>query len=338
MLKIGIVGLGFMGQMHYRCWKAREDSEIMAICDTNKNIVEDCKKTVGNIEGTEAIDFTGINIYSDFSKMLAEEKLDAISLTLPTYLHAKHTIQALESGVNVLCEKPMGLNLSECDSMIAAANSSGKVLQIGHCVRFWPEYAKVKEIISGGEYGKVIAATFQRLSAVPTWSYENWIMNEERSGGVVMDLHIHDSDFVQYVFGIPRAVYSVGGKDSKGKLGHVVSQYLYDNDTVITAEGGWALMPAFGFEMSFNIVQDKATIVYDCTREPAFRVCPAEGDAFTPEVQQGDGYILQIEHFIKVIGGEQVAPVTTLDASRDSIKIVEAEKESIRTGGIVSIE
>ncbi|MHC4311682.1 MAG: Gfo/Idh/MocA family protein [Planctomycetota bacterium] len=338
MLKIGIAGLGFMGQMHYRCWKAREDAQIVAICDTNKNIVEDCKKTVGNIEGTEAIDFTGINIYSDFGKMLAEEKLDAISLTLPTYLHAEHTIKALEAGVNVLCEKPMGLNLAECDSMIAAAKSSDKLLQIGHCVRFWPEYAKVKEIIASGEYGKVLAATFQRLSAVPTWSYENWIMNEQRSGGVVMDLHIHDSDFVQYMFGMPRAVFSSGGKDSKGRLGHVVTQYLYDNDSVITAEGGWALMPAFGFEMSFNIVQEKATIVYDCTREPAFKVCPAEGEAFTPEVQPGDGYILQIDHFVKIISGEQVAPVTTLDASRDSIKIVEAEKESIRTGGIVSIE
>ncbi|MGB2807532.1 MAG: Gfo/Idh/MocA family oxidoreductase [Sedimentisphaerales bacterium] len=339
MLKIGIVGLGFMGQMHYRCWKARDDAQIVAICDTNKNIIEDCKKTIGNIEGAEnAIDFTGINIYSDFGKMLSEEKLDAISLTLPTYLHAKHTIQALESGVNVLCEKPMGLNVSECDSMIAAAKSSGKLLQIGHCVRFWPEYAKVKEIIAGGEYGKVLAATFQRLSAVPTWSYENWIMNEQRSGGVVMDLHIHDTDYVQYVFGVPKAVCSFGGKDSKGRLGHVVTQYLYDNDSVITAEGGWALMPAFGFEMSFNIVQEKATIVYDCTREPAFKVCPAEGEAFTPEVQPGDGYILEIDHFVKVIGGEQVTPVTTLDASRDSIKIVEAEKESIRTGGIVSIE
>ncbi len=338
MLKIGIAGLGFMGQMHYRCWKVREDAQIVAICDSNRNIVEDCKKTVGNIEGTEAIDFTGINIYSDFGKMLSEEKLDAISLTLPTYLHAKHTIQALESRVNVLCEKQMGLNVGECESMIEAANSSDKLLQIGHCVRFWPEYAKVKEIIAGGEYGKVLAATFQRLSAVPTWSYENWILNEERSGGVILDLHIHDSDFVQYVFGIPKAVFSSGGKDSKGRLGHVVTQYLYDNDSVITAEGGWALMPGFGFEMSFNIVQEKATIVYDCTREPAFKVCPAEGSAFTPEVQQGDGYILQIGHFVKVIKGEQVAPVTTLEASRDSVKIVEAEKKSISTGGTVSLQ
>lgn len=338
MLKIGIAGLGFMGQMHYRCWKGREDAQIVAICDSNKNIVEDCKKTVGNIEGTEAIDFTGINIYSDFGKMLSEEKLDAISLTLPTYLHAKHTIQALESGVNVLCEKPMGLNVGECESMIEAANSGDKLLQIGHCVRFWPEYAKTKEIITSGKYGKVLAATFQRLSAVPTWSYKNWIMNEERSGGVILDLHIHDSDFVQYVFGMPQAVFSSGGKDSTGRLGHVVTQYLYDNDSVITAEGGWALMPGFGFEMSFNIVQEKATIVYDCTREPAFKVCPAEGSVFTPEVQQGDGYILQIDHFAKVINGEHVAPVTTLEASRDSVKIVEAEKKSISTGGTVSLQ
>ena len=339
MLKIGIAGLGFMGQMHYRCWKGRSDARIVAICDANKNIVEDCKKTVGNIEGAEnAIDFTGINIYHDFAKMLKEEKLDAISLTLPTYLHAKYTTQALKAGVNVLCEKPMGLNVSECDSMIAAAKRSGKALQIGHCVRFWPEYAKVKEIIAGGEYGKVIAATFQRLSATPTWSYENWLMNEQRSGGVALDLHIHDTDFVQYVFGLPRAVSSFGGKDSSGRLGHLVSQYLYDNDSVITAEGGWALKPGFGFEMSFNIVQEKATIVYDCTRKPAFKVCPSEGEVFTPEVQPGDGYILEIDHFIKSLNGEDLPPITTLQASRDSVRIVEAEKESIRTGKPVSLQ
>ena len=327
-----------MGQMHYRCWKGRDDAQIVAICDANKNIVEDSKKTVGNIEGAEdAIDFTGINIYCDTGKMLAEEKLDAVSLTLPTYLHVKYTTQTLESGVHVLCEKPMGLNVAECDSMIAAAKSSGKVLQIGHCVRFWPEYAKTKEIVTSGKYGKVLAATFQRLSAVPTWSCDNWIMNEERSGGVALDLHIHDTDFVHYMFGMPRAVCSFGGKDSVGKLAHIVTQYLYNDDKLITAEGGWAMMPAFGFEMSFNIVQEKATIVYDCTREPAFKVCPLQGEAFTPEVQPGDGYILQIEHFVRVMKGEKVTPVTTLEASRDSVKIVEAQKESIRTGGVVSL-
>lgn len=339
MLKIGIVGFGFMGRMHYRCWRARDDAQIAAVCDANENIVEDSKKAVGNIEGAEdAVDFTGINIYSGFKKMLAREKLDAVSMTLPTFLHAQHTIQALESDVHVLCEKPMGLNVPECESMMTAAKSSGKVLQIGHCVRFWPEYAKTKEIVAGGEYGKVLAATFRRLAATPTWSYDNWILNEQRSGGVALDLHIHDTDFVCYLFGMPRAVCSFGGKDSTGKLAHIVTQYLYDDDKVITAEGGWAMMPSFGFEMSFNIVQEKATIVYDCTREPAFKVCPTEGEAFTPQVQPGDGYILQIEHFVRAMKGEKMTPVTTLEESRDSVKIVEAEKKSVQTGGIVSLE
>jgi len=97
-------------------------------------------------------------------------------------------------------------------------------------------------------------------------------------------------------------------------------------------------MPSFGFEMSFNIVQEKATIVYDCKREPAFKVCPAEGDAFTPEVQPGDGYILQIEHFARAMKGEKITPVTTLEDSRDSVKIVEAEKKSVQTGQIVPIK
>lgn len=339
MLKIGIVGFGFMGRMHYRCWKARDDARIVAICDANENIVEDSKKAVGNIEGAEdAVDFTGISIYSDTAKMLAEEKLDAASITLPTFLHARYAMQTLESGVHVLCEKPMGLNVAECESMMAAAKSSGKVLQIGHCVRFWPEYAKTKEIVASGEYGKVLAATFQRLAATPTWSQDNWILNDERSGGVALDLHIHDADFVQYLFGMPRAVCSSGGKNSAGKLVHIVTQYLYDDDKVITAEGGWAMMPSFGFEMSFNIVQEKATIIYDCTRDPAFKVCPAEGEAFTPEIQSGDGYILQIAYFVRVLKGEKMTPVTTLEDSRDSVKIVEAEKESVRTGGIVSLQ
>ena len=90
------------------------------------------------------------------------------------------------------------------------------------------------------------------------------------------------------------------------------------------------MTPSFGFEMSFNIAMEKATIVYDLTRDPAFRVCPVEGDVFTPEVVEGDGWLLQIRHFAKAASGEDVPPITTLEASRDSVRIVEAEKESAK--------
>ena len=331
MLRIGIVGFGFMGRTHYQCWSKVEAAEVVAVCDTNPNIVEDTKKAVGNIGDAQSdIDFETLELYTDFDKMFAEAKLDAVSITLPTFLHPDFSTKALSAGVNVMCEKPMALTAEACEQMIAAAKSSGKLLQIGHCVRFWPEYAKAKEIVDSGKYGKVIAASFRRFGAPPTWSLDNWFLDEQRSGGMALDLHIHDTDYALYLFGLPRAVASFGAEAPDGGLVHIVTQYLYDDDKVVTAEGGWAMTPSFGFEMSFNLVLETATIVYDLTRKPMFKLCPAEGDVFTPDVAEGDGWFLQIEHFAKLTAGEKLEPVTTLEESRDSVKIVAAEKQSVK--------
>jgi len=153
-------------------------------------------------------------------------------------------------------------------------------------------------------------------------------MNEKRSGGMALDLHIHDTDFVQYLFGMPHAVYSTGAKNAAGSLVHIVTQYFYDDDKVVTAEGGWSMMPSFGFQMSFNIAMEEATLVYDLTREPTFRLCPADKEASTPEVPAGDGWSVEIEHFAKKIRGEKLEQVTTLVQSMNSVKIVEAQKQS----------
>lgn len=330
MLKVGIVGFGFMGRMHFRHWKMLPDVQIVAICDANPNIEEDTKKAVGNIKGAEGeIDLTGIELFRDLDAMIAKAKPDAISLTLPTYLHADCTEKALTQGVHVLCEKPMALTVADCDRMVTAARKSGKILQIGHCVRFWPEYAKAKEIVDSGQYGRVVAAMFQRLGSAPGWSVDNWFLDEKRSGGVALDLHIHDTDYVQYLFGMPRGVCSHGVKAPGGHLVHIVTTYDYGDDHLVIAEGGWGMTPGFGFEMSFNLVLEKATIVYDLTRTPNFRVCPAAGGAFTPEVPGGDGYVREIEHFALTVRGKPVPEILTLEQSRNSVRIVEAEKKSI---------
>lgn len=332
MLRIGVVGFGFMGRMHLRQWKAIKGAQVVAICDANPNIKEDTKRAVGNIKGAEGeIDFAGIELYRDLEQMLDKAKLDAISLTLPTYLHADCSEKALSHGVNVLCEKPMALKAADCDRMIQAARTSGKILQIGHCVRFWPEYAKAKEIVDSGKYGRVVAAMFQRLGAPPGWSIDNWFVDESRSGGVALDLHIHDTDYVQYLFGMPKAVCSHGAKGPKGQLIHIVTEYEYGEDKLIVAEGGWGMTVTFGFEMSFNLVLEKATIVYDLTRKPMLRICPAEGVEYSPEVSDGDGYQHEIEHFVKTVRGEPVPEIITLEQSRNSVRIVEAERKSINS-------
>jgi predicted dehydrogenase len=321
-----------MGKMHFRCYKALKNVRLVAICDIDKNKFEETGGTTGNISGADKpLDFSGISFYTDFDAMLKEAKLDAVSITLPTNLHAKFTLKALKAGINVLCEKPMAMNAKECAQMIDAARASGKRLQIGHCIRFWPEYAAVKKIVDSGKYGKVLAATFQRLSLTPTWSWDNWLLDGPRSGGATHDLHIHDSDYVQYLFGMPKEVFSRGAVGSSGDIDHIVTNYIYDGK-VVTAEGGWVMTPGFGFEMSFNIALEKATIVYNCTQTPAFKICPLKGEVITPKVEAGDGYSLEIAHFVKALSGKAVPEILTPAQSRDSVKIIEAEKKSARSG------
>jgi len=338
MLRIGIVGLGFMGKMHFRCYKSDTNVEVTAICDADAKQLQNSSGVAGNISGAEDdLDLSNIALYSDLSKMLAEEKLDALSIASPTFLHASQTIEALNAGVHVFCEKPMSLNSGDCREMAEVAKQSGKTLQIGHCIRFWPEYVQAKEIIDSQKYGKVLAATFQRLSLTPTWSWDNCFLDGKRSGGAMLDLHIHDTDYVQYVFGMPKQVFSRGVIGPSGEFDHTVTQYFYGNDCVITAEGGWIMAPGFGFEMSFKIMLEKVTLVYSSAQEPTFRIFPIDGETIIPEIPTGDGYSFEIQHFVDTLSGESVQSIITPEQSGDSVKIIEAEKKSIRNNDKISL-
>jgi predicted dehydrogenase len=323
-----------MGRMHFRCWQAAEGATVSAICEANAEALSQKKGVGGNIEGAgDGVDLTDISIYQDFDKMLAEAELDALSIALPTHLHPTTAVKALNNGRHVLCEKPMALTPEECDPMIAAAEQSGKTLMIGHCIRFWPEYAKTKQLIDGGELGAVVSATFRRLGALPGWS--GWFSDKKQSGGMALDLHIHDTDFVHYLFGMPRAVCAAGAQFPNGMLGHIMTHYDYGDNKVVSAEGSWMAAPSFGFEMSFDIVLEKATIVLDPWQDPSFRVCPSEGEVFTPPLAAGDGYSRQIEHFARVVNGDEELNVVTPAQSRDSVRIVMAEEQSAATREIV---
>lgn len=327
-----------MGRMHYRCWKALEDVKITAICDNNADAVLGSGKGQGNIAGAEGeVDLRDVTVYSDPEKMFAHEKLDAVSITMPTHLHAVSTIKALDAGVHVLCEKPMALNLADGMRMMEAAERKRKVLQIGHCIRFWPEYVKAKEIIESGAYGHVITATFQRLSATARSKDGTWFSNEEQSGGMVYDLHIHDTDFIQYLFGIPASVCSHGAVAPTGSIAHIVTHYRYNDDKLVIAEGGWAMIPSYGFEMKFLIVMEKAAISYDNKCMPTLKLYPAEGEPIVPKLGKSDGYSQQIEYFARRIRGEYVSPVITPRQAWNSLCIAEAESESARKGIRVDI-
>lgn len=332
MIRVGIIGMGVMGGSHFKCYRMIPNIKIAAVSDIigKKQLQEG--KINGNIDGiAENIDWTDIKVYSDYEKMLAQANLDAVSITLPSHLHAEVAIKSLQAQVHVLCEKPMALNVQQCDDMITASEKTRQILQIAHCIRFWPEYAKTKEIIDSGIYGQVLAANFRRLSPPPIWASKNWLMDKKQSGGCILDLHIHDADFIQYTFGLPKSVRTFTTKDPGGNSDHIVTRYQYEDDKNIFAEASWLMAPGFGFEMSFNIMMEKASIIYDCTRNPTLRVCPAQGGFFTPEINKGDGYSREIEYFIKTINRDKLTEIITLSQARNSVRMIEAERISAAT-------
>jgi predicted dehydrogenase len=332
VVRVGIVGFGFMGRTHLRCYRALRGVLVVAICDSDKTRMRSTRNIEGNIgRANKSKDLSGITLYTDFEKMLAEQWLDAVSITLPTFMHRDFTVKALDAGVHVLCEKPMAMSIGQCEKMIAAAKANRRVLQIGHCIRFWPEYARTKQIVDSGIYGDVLAASFRRISAIPRWSWKNWLINQNQSGGAIMDLHIHDADYVQYLFGLPIAVRSQATTGSSGGLDYVATQYVYKDPKVVVAEGGFVTSPGFKFEMSFIISLEKATITYDCRQTPALQLYLAKGGCITPKVEPGNGWSREIEHFVKRITGKKVPEIISPVDSLNAVKIVLAEKKSAET-------
>lgn len=340
---MGIAGFGFMGRMHYGCWKKVAGAEVVALCDRDMRQFEVPAAANGNVAGADtSCDYGAAMIVDDYARLLEEAKPEVVDITLPTFLHVPMACQALAKGIHVLCEKPMALTAADCDTLLAAwkAAPAGTELMIGQCLRFRNEYLYAKRLIESGEYGKVIAARFGRYSAPPGWTRDggkSWFFDGSLSGGVALDLHIHDTDMVHFLFGLPRSVTSSAYYDNEGAMIHIST--LYDvGGAAVTAEGGWGMAKSFGFERSFQIVFERATLVMASNRTPEFCLYPMEGKLFVPELPASDPYQNEINWFMDKIAGRAVESVTSPEESRDSVRIVDAEKTSARCGKTVVLD
>ena len=191
MLKVGLIGAGFMGAMHANCYKALEGVELVAIADVRE------EKAKALAEGTNA------KIYGDGEDLIANADVDVIDICLPTFIHAKYALLAMDKVKYVFVEKPVTLTSEESDMLLKKQEETGAYIQVGQVIRFWDEYVALKDIIESEKYGKVINANFRRISPIPTWGWQDWLLKAELSGGAAQDLHIHDIDYVLSLFGKP---------------------------------------------------------------------------------------------------------------------------------------
>jgi len=246
MLKVGLIGCGFMGAMHANCYKNIAGVELVAFADLRKEKAEELAK------GTNAV------IYSDGKELIEKANVDIVDICLPTFLHAEYAISAMEKVKYVFVEKPVALTVEEGKKMLEKSKETGAQVQVGQVIRFWDEYVELKKIIESGVYGKVINANFRRLSPRPDWGWEDWLLNYKLSGGAGQDLHIHDVDYVLSVFGQPKNFYSV--KNVKGEKNSYVNTIMQYNDFVVGVEGTWDLPGSYPFTATFRVVFENAVV------------------------------------------------------------------------------
>jgi len=325
-----MIGMGGIARAHLHAYAALATRvQVTACCDRLPEraggSAQGASINLGALAGVE----TPARAYTDYRELLADADVDLVDICLPTRLHPEVAIAALQAGKHVLCEKPMALTVPECDAMIAAAAQSGRTLMIAHCIRFWPEYLALRELVLGGRYGGVTYAMFRRLSPIPDWSVDHWMQHPQLSGGSILDLHIHDADFVTFLLGKPRAVSARGQEDERG-ISHVLATYHYGDGQAIFAEGANHYPPGFPFRMTFLVRLDGATVEWD--RGP-LTVYPHDGGApVQPALPEGDGYRNEVAYFLDCLDtGEQPARCTPWDA-RETIRLIEAEVQALRSG------
>lgn len=339
MVRIAVVGLGFMGKTHIGIYNSLPNAEVVALCDKYAERA-DLKSldAGGNIEASAGeVDFSSVPKFTDYDEMLAAGGFDAVDITLPTDLHIDFAVKALEAGYHVFVEKPLSLDVASADRLVAVAGKSEKVCSVGQCLRFWPAYTEVKKIIDSGRFGKVRHAEFARYSAPPTWAMEGWLTDNPRSGDAALDLHIHDVDMILFLFGKPESVRSVGAPEGKGYFNHISTVYRFPGLSVVST-GGWGMASSYPFNMRALYVFEKATIEMDISRENPVMVYPDGGEGYPLELPDGDGYHHELVDFIRRCETGSPSPIVSPAAAAESVAVTLREIESARSGKEITVD
>lgn len=206
------------------------------------------------------------------------------------------------------------------------------------CLRFWPGWTWLKQAVEAGTFGAVKAARFRRVGEAPAWGRDVYL-DGTASGGALLDLHIHDVDFVQHLFGRPTAVYAQGVGFHSGAIDHVVAQYTVANGAAVSAEGSWAMATGHGFNMAYTVVFERATADYDLARgADALKVFEAGRGGRVVPPEPGDGYLGELDYMAECIERGRAPRRVTAEDGVSAVEICEAEEESIRTGRPVALK
>ncbi|MGI6337562.1 MAG: Gfo/Idh/MocA family protein [Eubacteriales bacterium] len=330
MLKIGLIGAGFMGAMHAACY-ATLGIPIVAVADVRE---EKC---------AEMAQKYGCKTYTDGESLLADADVNVIDICLPTYQHTKYALMAMEKVPAVFIEKPVALTVEEGEALLKKQQETGAQVMVGQVIRLWDEYVWLKEAADSGRYGKIVTGTFKRVSPRPTWGWKGWLTDPVRSGTMALDMHIHDCDFVRALCGEPKTIQTAVSRDASGKIIHIGTAYGFGNTTIF-AEGIWDYPLTFPFAMEYRVMFEKATVAAEHGTLTVYTDEGVEHPTYKREqtgtVVEGGGnisdlgaYYNELKYFTDRLKAGKPIEINTLPEAVKSLKLVLKEIE-MAGGGI----
>jgi len=320
-MKVGVVGTGGMGNVHARQYRKMPGVQL-GYYERNQGRGESFRQN-WEAQLCESID-------------ALLEWADVIDICLPTDVHPEFAHKAIAANKPLFLEKPIARSIAEAQAIVDAAASAKVPLMIGHVVRFFPEFALGRQMVLNGAVGKPAAIRTRRGGPTPKGS-SGWFMDHARSGGVLLDLAIHDFDWLQWTFGKVKFLYSrsLGAQTGKGP-DYALTTLTFESGAVAHVEATW--MDPGGFRTYFDIAGSEGLLEFDTRKTPALRTVTPESQVLEPSVAPNeDPYYLELDAFLNSVRTGAPIPITGEDGMV-ALRISIAALESAKTGKVVSLE
>lgn len=332
---VGVIGMGFMGWRHAEAFASatrdRAPCRVVALCDARPERLRGPEER-GNIRSDEALidaAFDEARRFQRVEEMLQDARVQLVSVCTPTDSHVEIAIQALRAGKHVLVEKPVALTADGVRPLMEEARQSSTLCMPAHCMRFWPGWEWLRDAVTDGRHGAVRRASFLRSGARPGWS--PFYLDDARSGGALIDFHIHDADLALWLFGRPRRTRCAGS------LSHVRAEYDFGaGGPRVEAEAEWSNAPDAPFRMEHTVEFEGATVEYRLGRAPAATITDASGTRAI-DIGPGTGYDGQARHIVGAIAEGGRGLRVTMDDALAAAELLDAERRSLGTGDWVSL-
>jgi UDP-N-acetylglucosamine 3-dehydrogenase len=323
-LRVGVVGAGFIGAIHLGAYANMPEVEVVGVADALPEIAATGAAVVG------------ARTYSSYEELVSAEEVDVVDVCLPTAYHRELALKAASAGKHVILEKPIARSLEDAEEIIEAFDGSGGRLFVGHVVRFFPEYVRIKEMVDAGEFGTIgVARTSRRSPFLTGWN--DWYADWRMSGGVLLDLVIHDFDFLRWALGEVERVYARGvlGREYN-RLDYALVTLRFEGGAIAHVEGQWGYPGPFNY--SIEVAGSRAMVTVDSTESaPVQLFGGATGPGESPDVIVGKSpFQAELEHFIRCAAtGEE--PVVNGRDAYEALRIGHAAIESVKTGRPVAL-